>query len=201
MNLEQNGKKKIVIGVLAVGVIALAGGLYSYMGKMNNNVPAVQETVAETETEAAVTVKQIAAETTTARTEPETMEADVTNAETQEQVAEPETIPETTPAPAETTTAAVSRTEARPRTPEQATAPAAPPTDPASVVPVENPDPNGECQPEHTEPAAEQPQGGDTNSSGAVYVPGFGYVEPSGSVEGSTSYTDGDWDKQIGTMD
>lgn len=51
-----------------------------------------------------------------------------------------------------------------------------------STVPVENPDANGACQPEHTEPAAEQPQGGDTNSSDAVYVPGFGYVEPSGAV-------------------
>lgn len=201
MKLDQNGKKKIVIGVLAVGVIALAGGLFSYMGRLNNNVPAVQETIAEVETETEVTVREIAAETTVARTQAETTVAEETEAPVSESETEPETEPETTSPPEEATSAAVAKTEARPRTPEQATAPAAPPTDPASTVPIENPDANGECQPEHTEPAAEQPQGGDTNSSGGVYVPGFGYIENSGPVTGETADTDGDWNKQIGTMD
>ena len=59
---------------------------------------------------------------------------------------------------------------------------------------------DGSCQPEHTKPQENQPQGGDTNPAGAVYVPGFGYIENSGPNEQGTSHTDGDWNKQIGTM-
>ena len=51
-----------------------------------------------------------------------------------------------------------------------------------------------------TQPQEDQPQGGDTNPAGAVYVPGFGYIESSGPNEQGTSHTDGDWDRQIGTM-
>lgn len=207
MNLSQDSKKKIVIGVLVVGIIGVAGGLFSYLGGQNQNVPVGQETVAEVETQVPVTVPEIVAETTAARTEAETMESRIeeepTGAETETGglETEVETEAETSRALAETTRAAVAKTEARPKTPEQATAPAAPPAEPESVGAVENPDENGECQPEHTEAPAEQPQGGDKDSSGAVYVPGFGYVQPSGAVEGSTSHTDGDWNKQIGTMD
>lgn len=49
---------------------------------------------------------------------------------------------------------------------------------------------------------AAKPKAGDKNNKGQVYVPGFGWVEDQGgSSQGSKSESDGDWDKQIGTMD
>lgn len=53
---------------------------------------------------------------------------------------------------------------------------------------------------EPTKPKEDTPKGGDTNSKGEVYVPGFGWVQDSGSNEGTSSQSDGDWNKQIGDM-
>ena len=92
------------------------------------------------------------------------------------------------------------RTDGKPQSPKDAVPPAAPPAETDGSAAVENPDGDGSCQPEHTKPQENQPQGGDTNPEGAVYVPGFGYIENSGSNEQGTSHTDGDWNKQIGTM-
>lgn len=47
----------------------------------------------------------------------------------------------------------------------------------------------------------EEPKAGEQNNSGEVYVPGFGWVEDSGDNKGEQSISDGDWDKQVGTMD
>lgn len=47
----------------------------------------------------------------------------------------------------------------------------------------------------------EEPKAGEQNNSGKVYVPGFGWVEDSGDNKGEPSISDGDWDKQVGTMD
>ena len=46
-----------------------------------------------------------------------------------------------------------------------------------------------------------EPKAGDQNSSGKVYFPGFGWVEKGEPNQGSKSESDGDWDKQVGTMD
>ncbi|MCL2189149.1 MAG: hypothetical protein FWC16_09545 [Defluviitaleaceae bacterium] len=53
-------------------------------------------------------------------------------------------------------------------------------------------------QPAPTTPPNNTPQGGGNN--GAVYVPGFGWVQSSGQNQGGQSGSDGDWDKQIGNM-
>ena len=45
-----------------------------------------------------------------------------------------------------------------------------------------------------------EPKGGDKNSKGEVYVPGFGWVKESGG-EGKAVDSDGDINKQVGTMD
>ncbi|RRJ67244.1 hypothetical protein EHV15_33195 [Paenibacillus oralis] len=47
----------------------------------------------------------------------------------------------------------------------------------------------------------EEPKAGEQGNSGKVYVPGFGWVEDSGDNKGEQSSSDGDWDKQVGTMD
>lgn len=44
------------------------------------------------------------------------------------------------------------------------------------------------------------PKGGDTNSKGQVYFPGFGWVNNSGSNNGQAASSDGDINKQVGTM-
>ena len=127
--------------------------------------------------------------------------AETGQTETQPETEEPSTEEtgeeETAMVPAETPPV---RTDGKPQSPKDAVPPAEAPAETDSTAAAENPDGDGNCQPEHTQPQENQPQGGDTNPAGAVYVPGFGYIESSGPNEQGTSHTDGDWNKQIGTM-
>lgn len=45
------------------------------------------------------------------------------------------------------------------------------------------------------------PKGGEKNNKGQVYFPGFGWVDDSGANKGETVTSDGDINKQVGTMD
>ncbi|WP_352416486.1 DUF6550 family protein [Oscillibacter ruminantium] len=45
-----------------------------------------------------------------------------------------------------------------------------------------------------------QPQGGDVNSKGETYLPGFGWIENSGENQGTIGESDGDINKQVGIM-
>ena len=45
-----------------------------------------------------------------------------------------------------------------------------------------------------------QPQGGDVNSKGETYLPGFGWIQNSGENQGIVGESDGDINKQVGTM-
>ncbi|WP_411830149.1 DUF6550 family protein [Paenibacillus sonchi] len=47
----------------------------------------------------------------------------------------------------------------------------------------------------------DEPKAGAKNNDGKVYVPGFGWVEDQGDNKGNTSESDGDWNKQVGSMD
>lgn len=47
----------------------------------------------------------------------------------------------------------------------------------------------------------DEPKGGDTNSKGQTYLPGFGWIENSGENQGTKVDGDGDINKQIGDMD
>jgi len=189
-------KYKLWIGVLAAIAVVLGAGVFFFRGG-SNTVPVVESLVQE-ETEIPVTVPVISTEEPTeASFEPETVQ----ETETQTELVVDETMAEKT-VYAEVVPSTTKSSENKTRNPEAATPPAETPANSESAaVPVENPDENGECQPENTQPA-EQPQGGDTNSSGAVYVPGFGYVENSGpnTVESAGS-GDGNWDRQIGSME
>lgn len=207
MKLGLKTKKRLVIAMLAVGVIGFSSGLLGYMKALNNGVPANVETVTELMPEESVTVQAILLESERVEAETavtmavETSTASVTADTETESAASRETVGETMNPTTVGVVKVPETSRARVRTPEEAAPPAEPPVSQEAAAPVENPDADGVCQPDHTEPAAEVPQGGSSNSEGAVYVPGFGYVEPSGTVEGSTSYSDGDWNKQIGTME
>lgn len=208
MNKNYKNKKRVTIIILSVLAVCLFAGLIWYVGTMGKaELPLVEQEAPGTET--TVTVPEI--DTT------ETMEPEKEPESGPEQGREPaaetgqtETRPETEELSTEETsgegTATVPaetqpvRTDGKPQSPKDAVPPAAPPAETESTAAVENPDGDGSCQPEHTKPQENQPQGGDTNPAGAVYVPGFGYIENSGPNEQGTSHTDGDWNKQIGTM-
>ena len=208
MNKNYKNKKRITIIILSVLAVCLAAGLVWYVGTMGKaELPLVEPEVPETET--TVTVPEIDTTRTVetekeAESEPEQGRepvAETGQTGTQPEAGEPSTEEtsgeETATVPAETQPV---RTDGKPQSPKDAVPPTAPPAETESTAAVENPDGDGNCQPEHTQPQENQPQGGDTNPAGAVYVPGFGYIESSGPNEQGTSRTDGDWDKQIGTM-
>lgn len=200
MRWKLDKKKAAAAAGLTLAVLALGTGLFWYMGRSDRSGADIVQAETQEESESPVRVaeietKAIVEKTKSPKETKSVSEESVTGTEQLE--AELEEIVQTeAPVIKTAETAAV-----KIRTPEEATPPAETPTSENVAVPVENPNENGECQPEHTEAMEEQPQGGETNSAGAVYVPGFGYIEPSGTVEGENSYTDGDWDKIIGTME
>lgn len=81
---------------------------------------------------------------------------------------------------------------------------------------LKNPDqkPNGEKVTEQDKPiehnkvekpstppkSDNEPQGGDVNSKGETYLPGFGWIKNSGENQGSVGESDGDINKQVGIM-
>lgn len=176
MKNEYNKKKRITIIALSAVAVCLAGGLFWYMGTLGNTQPPVSQTESQPVTEPTVTVPEIKPERTE---ESSTAAPETTTAPENAAGTEPESSAQTG-----TVTGDVQPkpSEGKPKTPAEATPPAEPPKDEAvSSAPVENPDAGGQCQPEHTpQQEADQPQGGETRSDGAVYVPGFGWVEDSG---------------------
>lgn len=208
MKNDYNKKKRITIITLSALAVCLAVGLFWHMGTMGNTQPPVAQTESQPEPEQSVTVPEIKPETmresSTAATET-TREPEATTAP---EVSMPsETIGESDPEPTSAADTVIHDVKTKPsagktKPPDEAAPPAEPPKEEsASAVPVENPDADGQCQPEHTpQPEDGHPRGGETNSNGAVYVPGFGYIENSGPVKGETVDSGGDWNKQIGTM-
>ena len=208
MNKNYKNKKRVTIIILSVLAVCLFAGLIWYVGTMGKaELPLVEPEALGTET--TVTVPEI---DTTGTVEPEKEPesepeqgrepaAETGQTEMQPETEEPSTEEtsreETATVPAETQPV---RTDGKPQSPKDAVPPASPPAETDGTAAVENPDGDGSCQPEHTKPQENQPQGGETNPAGAVYVPGFGYIESSGPNEQGTSHTDGDWNKQIGTM-
>lgn len=202
MNKNYKNKKRVTIIILSVLAVCLAAGLVWYVGTMGKaELPLVEPEVPETET--TVTVPEIdTIGTVEPEKEPEQgtvpeTESEETQSETEEPSTEETSGEETATVPAETQ---LVRKDGKLQSPKDAVPPTAPPAETESTAAVENPDGDGSCQPEHTQPQENQPQGGDTNPAEAVYVPGFGYIESSGPNEQGTSHTDGDWNKQIGTM-
>lgn len=82
------------------------------------------------------------------------------------------------------------------------------PTEPPKPEPKETDKPHSPDTPpiyeeKETQPnkPQDEPKAGNKNENGKVLVPGFGWVEQGGPSQGSKSESDGDWNKQIGTMD
>lgn len=183
MKNEYNKKKRITIIALSIAAVCLAGGLFWYMGALGNTQPPVSPVESQPVTEPTVTVPEIKPESTT--------KPDATTPE-QESSAQTGTV---------TGDVQQKPSEGKPKTPAEAAPPAEPPKDEAvSSAPVENPDAGGQCQPEHTpQQEADQPQGGETRSDGAVYVPGFGWVPYEGENSTGTAPNAGTG-KPVGDM-
>lgn len=172
MNQEYNKKKKVTIIALSLAAICLAGGLFYYMGTLDNAKPPVSQTESQPSSEVQVIVPEIKPEGTVSTDSP-TSSTD-----------EPEATEGT---PTVTDDVQEKPSADKPKSPTEATPPTEAPAE-TDKAPVENPDTSGTCQPEHTpQPDTNQPQGGDTNSSGAVYVPGFGWIENEGENSNGTA--------------
>lgn len=185
MNKEYNKKKKITIIVLSLAAICLAGGLFYYMGTLNNIESPVSQTESQPDTKAEVNVPEIKTEDTTSSNSI-TDSSDVTEA--------------TNGTPSVTGDVQEKLSADKPKSPSEATPPTKAPTE-ADKAPVENPDNSGTCQPENTpQPDTNQPKSGDKNSSGAIYVPGFGWVEDSGEENTTTVAPNAGTGEKVGDM-
>ena len=185
MNKEYNKKKKITIIALSLAAICLAGGLFYYMGTLDNAEPPVSQTESQPDTKAEVIVPEIKPESTTSANSI-TDSSDTTEA--------------TDGTPSVTGDVQEKPSANKPKSPSETTQPTEAPME-TDKAPVENPDTSGTCQPEHTTQSdTNQPQSGDKNSSGAIYVPGFGWVEDSGEENTTTVAPNAGTGEKVGDM-
>lgn len=195
MKKNYNLKKKAVIITLSLLAVCLAGGLFYYInttGKQPQEI--AMENISPTQPEVAVPEIETSAEDTQSSDEDISVVIPSLEATEETPYEESEAVVESSAH--ETKTQEKQKpSDGKPKSPEQATPPAEPPTASETVPLIEETEDKTQSP---TEPIP-QPEN-NTGSPNAVYVPGFGYVEPSGAVEGSTSHTDGDWNKQIGEM-
>ena len=189
---EMMNRRKLITAGLAVLVVCLIIAVYNLSRPdvrieetmaLEETTELVMESVTVPEITVAETAIEAETEESTEETEVQTTKADM---EKRESPVEMETHPVTM------TTEAVKETEPKLQVPEEATPPA------------REREPQ-EVEPDHEEgdqPTAkpEEPQGGSTNDQGQVYVTGFGYVETGGGVTEIPAHSDGDWNKQVGTM-
>lgn len=189
---EMMNRRNLITAGLAVLVVCLIIAVYNLSRPdvrieetmaLEETTELVMESVTVPEITVAETAIEAETEESTEETEVQTTKADM---EKRESPVEMETHPVTM------TTEAVKETEPKLQVPEEATPPA------------REREPQ-EVEPDHEEgdqPTAkpEEPQGGSTNDQGQVYVPGFGYVETGGGVTEIPAHSDGDWNKQVGTM-
>lgn len=154
MNKESKNNKKLLIAGLSALCLCLVVGLFAYLGGMGGEV-ADPEIIDMLPDATPVSVAEI------------------------EPVTEPATTPDVIEVQPIITPQEDSTQEAdRVKTPEEATPPESPLVeDEEELV---NPAQTPTYTPEQTQPSANSgtPQGGDTNSSGQVWVPGFGWVTP-----------------------
>ena len=184
MNQEYNKKKKVTIIALSLAAFCLAGGLFYYMGTLDNSKPPASQTESQPSSEVTVTVPEIKPEGTVSTDSTTGSSGDTESTEG---------------TPSVTSDVQEKPSADKPKSPSEATPPTEAPAE-TDKAPVENPDTSGTCQPEHTaQPDTNQPQGGETNSSGAVYVPGFGWVENEGENSNGTAPNAGTGDP-IGDM-
>ena len=187
---EKMNRKNLFTAGLAVIVVCLVIAI-CYAVSPGISVESTEAEEAKESIMESITVPEITVAETTTEVETEEM-MEETEPQTTEPAEEESEIPaETKMQPVKTAKAATKENEPKPQVPEEAT------------QPVREPEPQ-EVEPDHEEgeqPTAkpEEPQGGTTNEQGQVYVPGFGYVE-TGEAVVEPAHSNGDWDKQVGTM-
>ncbi len=155
MNKDFNNKKKLTIAGLVVVAVALVGGIYHFTTNTNADVPADDETEIEEQLDVVVPDLDnvIVIDPSILNGEKEDVSDDV---EVKVEVETPSTT--------------------KPATKEEAVAP----TD--DTPPVVNDQGEEEVKVyEPNKPSESAPSSGDTNSSGDIYVPGFGYIPYEGS--------------------
>jgi outer membrane biosynthesis protein TonB len=191
MKNEYNKTKRAIIGTLGVAVILLAVGLWWYMDRIDQVAPPDNPDTTVVEQTEVVVPAIIKPEVKV----PEENEPPITPLETASPEAEATPTPPQTPEEAQEPTAkpvvadpeAITNPDSPPEYENEAEAEPSPPT--APETPIE----------EQPAPAPETP-GGTVNEEGKIFVPGFGYVDPPGAPVVEYVTSDGDWDKQIGTM-
>jgi len=166
-----NKKKIITISVLAVVAVFLAGGLWLYMDSMGNNEPAAiisDDPTQEPDGSEAPEIKI-----------PLSSGQDTQAGETKGNGSGATASPDagsTTTTTGSGTSGQSKTSDDKPKTPAEATPPATPPAET-----------EGSTSSTTVQPETSTPQSGDTNSSGAIYVPGFGWVENSGENSQGTA--------------
>ncbi len=211
MNKNYNSKKRITIAMLSVLAVCLAGGLAWYMGLMGKPAAEPEGLVTVPETDTGGTVEQEAEpqQSTEATGEEETGTIDAGEG-IEDAGEEPGKEPwrkedGAEPGDPSTERQGIEDTSATSETPpsqpeeDDRTQTEMLPSEP-SIEADGSADVEKQARDEDSQPGHSQPQGADTVPEGMVYVPGFGYIESSGPNRQETSRADGDWDKQIGTM-
>lgn len=201
MKKEYEKKKELVIFILAAVAVCLAGGLCFYLVKIGKPAGGDKETMQESTGQIEVTVPEIdVPETKETPGETESFEKMETG-ENGTDGEEPQESEEPEAAGSLTDEEQSGGGSEEPQTREDAQAPSEKP----EVIDgdaVENPERPPQYEPAFTDPEQkpEDPAGGNTNESGQIYVPGFGYVDPPGAAQGESAGSNGDWDKPIGDM-
>ena len=181
MKKEYDKKKRTIVIVLAVCAVCLAAGLCLYLSKIGRAEMPERDVLGAEKKETQVTVPEI-------------------EIPAEEPSAEPENE-----APAETEPLAGTEQAGEDGEQEDTGDSAETTPEPPEVKDKEaltDPSQEPQYEPEVTQPEQkpEEPAGGTANSTGQVYVPGFGYVDPPGAPQGTQADSSGDWDKQIGNM-
>jgi len=204
---EYTTKKKTIILTLSLAVVILAGGLLILVGSMGNNSTwnkEMTDVVAENGEDDVHTEDIIPDSTVNEKT--------IQKQQTQEKPDQQDTLQEDTDMPEETDAIVIipvstevigeqsKPSDGKPKTPEEAIPPV------IESVPVEEHINTGTDKPDivpDSAPAKQEtntPQSGDTNSNGAVYVPGFGWVESNGEENSQGTAPNAGTGEIIGNM-
>ncbi|KOF56349.1 hypothetical protein AGR56_05910 [Clostridium sp. DMHC 10] len=174
--LNFNVKKNLTVTLLVVLAIALGAGLISYVNKTPKNKE--DKVLSDINKVDEVKVEEIKTENEEKAKVPVINAADSTEKSSQNNVvsSNTETVPKKPEPPKE-----------KPKTTDDITNKNKVPTYPEKAV----------------KPQKESsPKGGEKNNKGQVYVPGFGWVnDEGGGGQGTNVTSDGDINKQVGTMD
>lgn len=183
MKKNYTAKKKAFITTLSLAAVCLAGGLFYYINTMGGQSPeASTESLSPANVEVVVPDLEL-------ETAPHTSQGDSTTSEAIPSEKPSETPAQSTPSTNNETQGQVSKpSDGKPKSPSEAVPPSSPPS-----AATDNNTPE-------SEPNQEQPQGGEKRADGAIYVPGFGWIENSGEENETIIAPNAGTGKPIGDM-